>query len=153
MSPSRASTAASMASDCEVRMRRNAKFHPDVCLCGCFSKLFTSQKSRTLQSRTVYFSRVSYLFGCNANDTYVLRMSHVFANGVGRRSSFTLLPLWLLHIFVTLTLLWSFIESSRTELYDVVVDVTSFSALDLVELELSSFPEMTGKTCIFCLRK
>ncbi len=33
--------------------------------------------SRTLQTSTVYFSRVSYLFECNANDTYVLRMTHI----------------------------------------------------------------------------
>ncbi len=47
---------------------------------GCFSKLWTSQKSRTLQSPTVCFSRVSYLFECNANDTYVLRMIHISEN-------------------------------------------------------------------------
>ena len=29
----------------------------------------------------MYFSRVSYLFECNANDTYVLRMTHI--NGCG----------------------------------------------------------------------
>ncbi len=45
--------------------------------CGCFSKLCTSEMSRTLQTSTVYFSRVSYLSECNANDTYVLRMTHV----------------------------------------------------------------------------
>ncbi len=33
--------------------------------------------SRTLQTSTVFFSRVSYLFECNANDTYVLRMTHM----------------------------------------------------------------------------
>ncbi len=33
--------------------------------------------SRMLQTPTVYFSRVSYLLECNANDTYVLRMTHV----------------------------------------------------------------------------
>ncbi len=44
---------------------------------GCFSKLWTSEMSRTLQTSTVYFSRVSYLFEFNANDTYVLRMTHL----------------------------------------------------------------------------
>jgi hypothetical protein len=33
--------------------------------------------SRTLQTSTVFFSRVSCLFECNANDTYVLRVIHV----------------------------------------------------------------------------
>ncbi len=33
--------------------------------------------SRTLQTSTVYVSRVSYLFECNANDTYVLRMTQM----------------------------------------------------------------------------
>ncbi len=42
---------------------------------GCFSKQCTSEMSRALQTSTVYFSRVSYLFECNANDTYVLRMT------------------------------------------------------------------------------
>ncbi len=42
---------------------------------GCFSKLWTSEMSRALQTSTVYFSHVSYLFECNANDTYVLRMT------------------------------------------------------------------------------
>ena len=46
-------------------------------LLGCFSKQCTSEMSRTLQTSTVYFSRVSYLFECNANDTYVLRMTHI----------------------------------------------------------------------------
>ncbi len=36
--------------------------------------------SRTLQTSTVYFSRVSSLFECNANDTYVLRMTHLDAH-------------------------------------------------------------------------
>ncbi len=31
--------------------------------------------SRTLQTSTVYVSAVSYLFECNANDTYILRMT------------------------------------------------------------------------------
>ncbi len=44
---------------------------------GCFSKLWTSQMRRTLQTSTVDFCRVSYLFECNANDTYVLRMTHM----------------------------------------------------------------------------
>ncbi len=44
---------------------------------GCFSKLWTSKMCRTLQSSTVYVSRVSYLFECNANDTYVLRMTQI----------------------------------------------------------------------------
>jgi hypothetical protein len=38
--------------------------------------------SRTLQTSTVYFSRVSYLFECNANDTYVLRMTHFVTSGL-----------------------------------------------------------------------
>ncbi len=49
----------------------------DVSPCECFSKQCTSEMSRTLQTSTVYVSRVSYLFECNANDTYVLRMTHV----------------------------------------------------------------------------
>ena len=44
---------------------------------GCFSKQCTSEMSRTLQTSTVYVSRVSYLFECNANDTYVLRTTHM----------------------------------------------------------------------------
>ncbi len=44
---------------------------------GCFSKLCTSEMSRTLQTSTVYFSRVSYLLECSANDAYVLRMTHM----------------------------------------------------------------------------
>ncbi len=44
---------------------------------GCFSKQCTSEIRRTLQTFTVYFSRVSYLFERNANDTYVLRMTHI----------------------------------------------------------------------------
>ncbi len=32
--------------------------------------------TRTLQTSSAYFSRVSYLFECNANGTYVLRMTH-----------------------------------------------------------------------------
>ncbi len=44
---------------------------------GCFSQQCTSQTSRTLQSSAVYFSRVSYLLECNANDTYVLRIVHI----------------------------------------------------------------------------
>ncbi len=52
-------------------------------LCGCFSKLWTSQNSRTLQTSTVYFSRVSYLSECNANDTYLLRMTHAEPNTSG----------------------------------------------------------------------
>ncbi len=32
---------------------------------------------RALQTSAVYFSRVSYLFECNANDTYVLRMTNM----------------------------------------------------------------------------
>ncbi len=46
-------------------------------LYGGFSKQCTSEMSRTLQTSTVYFSRVSYFFECNANDTYVLRMTHI----------------------------------------------------------------------------
>ncbi len=33
--------------------------------------------SRTLQTSTIFFSRVSYLFECNAKDTYVLRMTRI----------------------------------------------------------------------------
>ncbi len=44
---------------------------------GCFSKHCTSEMSRTLQSSAVFSCDVSYLFECNANDTYVLRMTHL----------------------------------------------------------------------------
>ncbi len=53
---------------------------------GCFSKQCTSEIRRTLQTSTVYFSRVSYLFECNANDTYVLRMTHMSPDGRSRTS-------------------------------------------------------------------
>ncbi len=43
----------------------------------CFSKLLTSQKSRALQSSTVFRRRVSYLFESNVNDTYVLKVIHI----------------------------------------------------------------------------
>ncbi len=48
---------------------------------GCFSKQCTSEMNRTLQTSTVYFSRASYLFECNASDTYVLRMTHMSGTG------------------------------------------------------------------------
>ena len=41
---------------------------------GRFSKQCTSDMSRTLQTSTVSFSRVSYLFGCNVKCTRVLRI-------------------------------------------------------------------------------
>ncbi len=47
--------------------------------------------SRTLQTSTVYFSRVSYLVECNANDTYVLRMTQINKA----------------HIFVRMVLFWT----------------------------------------------
>ncbi len=50
---------------------------------GSFSKLWTSEMSRTLQPSTVCFGRVSYLLECNAYDTYVLRMTHM---GVSKKS-------------------------------------------------------------------
>ncbi len=48
---------------------------------GSFSKQCTSEMTWTLQTSTVYFSRVSCLFECNANDTYVLRMTHIASSG------------------------------------------------------------------------
>ncbi len=48
------------------------------------NNVITSEMGRTLQTSTVYFSRVSYLFECNANDTYVLRMTHMRVGYHGR---------------------------------------------------------------------
>ncbi len=55
---------------------------------GCFSKQCTSEMSRTLQSSTVCFSRVSYLLECNADDTYVLRMTHIDSTLLGLEQRF-----------------------------------------------------------------
>ncbi len=90
----------------------------------CLSKLWTSEMSRTTSS--VYVSRVSYLFECNANDTYVLRMTNVMLLCF---CGF-LPPAAFLHFVEPSLFLFT---SSRTE-EDDVDDVTSVSALDVVEV-------------------